>query len=446
MNCVRTETDAQGKIKYYILQRTAEKSAGDTSAKKSAAAEELRLTPEQLLGRLNRSSSYVNNVICDSQGRLQITHWNTPVSAARPQESYTVMHMDRKVASVRKNGTCTLFSKRFMPYDLYLEPCGENDIDGRMNNLENFRYWCSSRVITLERKYAKEILNSIGAAQLDTDRARAQTALSYHALSLTDVFWVKKHREESSFSGINLYDNSLSNSFVDISLRGKQITVDNSGKLADNLGTAGVAPKAWIRRDGTFWLLKDGDSKEVRNELLASRICRCFSVDQVLYEPDEYDGLPVSKSKIITSKEQSMLNLQSFEVYAVNHGIDKFSYILKKDGYSYYMMNILDYLVGNTDRHWGNWGFLVDNASNRILKLHPLMDFNKSFLSYDSVDGANCLTSPAICTQREAAIEAVRTVGLNRIAEVSPEWFPDQDTFSMFRKRLDILKQEERKT
>lgn len=22
----------------------------------------------------------------------------------------------------------------------------------------------------------------------------------------------------------------------------------------------------------------------------------------------------------------------------------------------YYMMNIVDYLVGNTDRHWGNWG------------------------------------------------------------------------------------------
>ena len=26
------------------------------------------------------------------------------------------------------------------------------------------------------------------------------------------------------------------------------------------------------------------------------------------------------------------------------------------------MMNILDYLVGNTDRHWENWGLLVDNA------------------------------------------------------------------------------------
>ena len=267
--CVRTETDAQGKIKYYILQKTGEENGSGTAGAR-LPADEIKLTPEQLFGRLSRSSSYVNNVVLDSHGHLQITHWNTPVSAVRPQESYTVMHLDRKVASIRKNGTCTVYSKSFMPYDLYLEPCEERDLDGRMNNLTNFNYWCSSRVITLERKYAKEILNSIGASQLDTDKVRAQTALSYHALSLTDVFWVKRHWEEASFSSINLYDNSLSNAFVDISLRGKQMTVDNSGKLASSLGTAGVAPKAWLRRDGTFFLIKDGDSREVQNELLVN--------------------------------------------------------------------------------------------------------------------------------------------------------------------------------
>ena len=40
------------------------------------------------------------------------------------------------------------------------------------------------------------------------------------------------------------------------------------------------------------------------------------------------------------------------------------------------MMNILDYLVGNTDRHWENWGLLVDNETNRPIRLHDLMDFN----------------------------------------------------------------------
>ena len=36
-----------------------------------------------------------------------------------------------------------------MPYNLYLEPAGENDLDTRLNNRENFYYWCASRVLTL---------------------------------------------------------------------------------------------------------------------------------------------------------------------------------------------------------------------------------------------------------------------------------------------------------
>ena len=40
--------------------------------------------------------------------------------------------------------------------------------------------------------------------------------------------------------------------------------------------------------------------------------------------------------------------------------------ILKLDAYNYYMMNIIDYLTGNTDRHWGNWGVLVDNEPESV--------------------------------------------------------------------------------
>lgn len=46
------------------------------------------------------------------------------------------------------------------------------DIDILVDNVTNFYYWCASRVLTLDRKYAKEILNSIGASQAVTDRDR----------------------------------------------------------------------------------------------------------------------------------------------------------------------------------------------------------------------------------------------------------------------------------
>lgn len=37
--------------------------------------------------------------------------------------------------------------------------------------------WCSSRLFPLDRKYAKEILNSIGQKQAVTDKERAQIAM-----------------------------------------------------------------------------------------------------------------------------------------------------------------------------------------------------------------------------------------------------------------------------
>ena len=35
---------------------------------------------------------------------------------------FMIMSQDRRVASIREDGTCTIYAKRLMPYDLYLEP------------------------------------------------------------------------------------------------------------------------------------------------------------------------------------------------------------------------------------------------------------------------------------------------------------------------------------
>lgn len=172
---------------------------------------------------------------------------NTASEQDPKSDIYEVMHMDRLVASVSSSGAAKIFNRKFMPYDLYLEEEGaEVDIDTRINNLDNFYHWCASRVLSLDRKYAKEIFNSIGAAQAVTDRERAHISLSYHCVSLTDVFWVRKQGEEITFRKINLYDKTLNKAVVEISLRGRQMTVTNR-ELAQDLSTKGCFPKAWIR-------------------------------------------------------------------------------------------------------------------------------------------------------------------------------------------------------
>lgn len=295
--------------------------------------------------------------------------------------------------------------------------------------------------------YAKEILNALGKKQAVTDRDRAQIAIAYHALTLTDVYWVKAHKEKLTFEAVSLFHHSLSDAFVDVSLRGLSLTVQNASLLdpadaAGDVATQGVAPKAWVRRDGVFWLYKDGSPSEVHNELLASRIAQCFAVDQVRYEAKTYRGEPVSACRLVTSEARSLVNIESVDIYAANRDTTAHSIVMRRDPYGYHMMNIVDYLVGNTDRHWGNWGFWADNATNRLTKLYPLMDFNRAFGAYDTLEGARCQTAPTPQSQMEAALCGVRQIGLNQIAPISDDWFDCADRRAMLHRRLRALQDE----
>ena len=355
---------------------------------------------------------------------------------------YQIMHMEKPVAEISDTGKAQIIEEQFMPYDLYLEGKeADADIDARLNNLNNFYHWCASRVLSLDRKYAKEILNSIGASQAVTDRDRAGISLSYHCVSLTDVFWVKRKGEDVTFQQLNLYDNSLNEAVVEISLKGRQMTVTNR-ELAPDLSTKGCFPKAWIRDEGGFRLLKDGDEDVVRRELLASRICQCFDIQQVRYEEYYFEGECVTQSSLITSKRYSMISKMAFDIYACNHDLNTIEVCKALDPVTYYGMNILDYLTGNTDRHPENWGFLIDNDTNQYISLYPVMDFNQCFLSYDDLDGANCQTVlPEKMTQREAAVEAVGKIGLRQIREVDMSGFGDmKKEAEMFCRRLEELK------
>lgn len=356
--------------------------------------------------------------------------------------AYQIMHMEKTVAEISETGEAKIINEQFMPYDLYLEEEETGiDIDTRLNNLNNFYHWCASRVLSLDRKYAKEILNSIGAAQAVTDRDRSNISLSYHCVSLTDVFWVKKRGESVSFQQLNLYDNSLNEAVVEISLKGHPMTVTNQ-ELAPDLSTKGCFPKAWIREGEGFHLLKDGDEDAVGKELLASQICQCFDIPQVRYEGYYFKGELVTRSSLVTSKRYSMVSKMAFDVYACNHDLNTIEVCKALDPVTYYGMNILDYLTGNTDRHPENWGFLIDNETNKYIRLYPVMDFNQCFLSYDDLEGANCQTVlPARMTQREAAVDAVRKIGLRQKSEVDMSIFGSmKKETEMFCKRLAELR------
>lgn len=45
-------------------------------------------------------------------------------------------------------------------------------------------------------------------------------------------------------------------------------------------------------------------------------------------------------------------------------------------------MFVIDALILNEDRHKNNFGFIVDNRTQKIVKMAPLFDHNLSLLTY----------------------------------------------------------------
>ena len=280
----------------------------------------------------------------------------------RIQQIYTIMLKDTKVCSIDyATGHVEFYNRNLIPFDLYF------DDEDQQNNLVVFNWWCANRVLSLDREYAKALLNSCGLRQATTDKDRAAIALKYSCLSLKDFYWVAIS-ESQQWSRINLFDNSLSNAIVDVALSGKNLTVTNAYLLASDLSTDGVFPKAWYRSDSGLLLYKGDRNGSVDKEVQASRLLRQLGFNVLQYHKTIYHNQVVSVSKCFTSKD----------VGYVTAGDLTQNYDFDVHYYEYDMMNLCDYLVGNVDRHQDNWGFLF-NDQRELIGFAPIFDFNHAF-------------------------------------------------------------------
>lgn len=149
--------------------------------------------------------------------------------------TYEIMHNETPVAQIDTQGSCHILSKKFMPFNLYLE-------ETNSDNLSNFYFWCANRTLPSKRQHKDVILKSLNL----TSKESAQIALQCHCLSLTDVYWVRNSNKSITFQEINLYDDHSENPLIDASLLGKQITLQSLKGIEKDLSTDGCFPKAWL--------------------------------------------------------------------------------------------------------------------------------------------------------------------------------------------------------
>ena len=284
----------------------------------------------------------------------------------KDNSEYIIMLKDTEVCSInRGSGVVAIYNKGLMPYDIYLE---DDEYADAQNNITVFHWWCAHRVLSLDREHAKAILNACGLKQAVTDKDKADIALEYKCLSLRDFYWVKKKDDTDQWKEINLFDNSLSNAVVSIALNGENLSVTNKYLISSDLTTDGVFPKAWYREGHTFYLYKGDKNNSVNKEVRASKILQQLGFRVLNYEKTLYDQSEVAVSKCFTSKE----------IGYVTAGDMIQNYDIDTNCYEYDIMNLCDYLVGNSDRHQDNWGYIF-NDERVIVGFAPIFDFNHAF-------------------------------------------------------------------
>jgi len=354
-----------------------------------------------------------------------------------------------------QDGQSKILNANLMPYNLFLNPAA-NSIQERVANNEAFKEWCADRVLSIDRRHAKKILNELRLTQNQSIDDKAKISMSYRAVSLQDSFWLKQHDETITWNDVNLFHNHFSQALVPVALYGGSATIRNLrwSDISQELSTNGTYPKAWIQSNNKIFLYKADDSSEdeTLRETKASQILSCFDVASLPYFLDVYEGKRVSFCECMTDENRSMVPFRHFKQWCKHHGKNPIDEVKKIDQDGYYKMQIMTYLIGDLDKHDGNWGFFRDNTTGKLKCIHPMFDFNCAFEGYYEKDGGWCIAEEIDIplgdgefdfrptkTQKQVALEGISQVSIHQVHPISRDMFLTEKDFQIFQERCTEL-------
>jgi len=256
-------------------------------------------------------------------------------------------------------------------------------------NLDNLSSWLRHRTIPSNRAFVENFLAKLGLNEKDTkgiiDICKG--------LSLNDSYWIVDENFKGTFANNNLYDNRFSQTLSLMAFTGYGSYVKSTFRSSPEFTTGGMLAKCWRRVNGKILLYKSGtqgfanSGKEPYSEHYAYQIAETMGLDFVKYNLSKWKGYLCSTCELFTDKDTSYIPV----AYIVNgYNLKDILVYYKNLGEKYYnslvSMLVFDAIICNTDRHLGNFGFLVDNKENKIIGTAPIFDNGLSLFCYAMED------------------------------------------------------------
>ncbi len=284
----------------------------------------------------------------------------------------------------------TLINKETPLCDFIIEGEGELELCKIVKEYKPLPFWCEplstwvgARSSAKHRTHVNKILEMCGG------KTKSGFIALTHCLSLTDTLWVKSNRENVTWSQVNLYENNFDEVISKLSFDGNGLFGIQMSTTSPELTTDGAYDKCWLNEKDGIHLIKTG-SEGARNaglepygEVLASQVFEkiCQSVKYTLRR---FDGKVVSDCKLFTNQEFGYKPVSLFLRNGVKYGLPETLEIYRdfncEDAFR--RMVVADCITLNSDRHFGNFGFFVNNENFERTVLNPCFDFNMAFVPF----------------------------------------------------------------
>lgn len=243
--------------------------------------------------------------------------------------------------------------------------------------------WLEKRTIPSNRAYVQNFLAKVGLNEKDT-----KGIIDYcMGLSLNDSYWVVPKDFEGTYGQYNLYDNKFNAVLSQLAFTGYGSFIKSSFRSSPEFTTGGMLAKCWRRKNDKILLYKSGtegfanSGKEPYSEFYAYQVAEKMGLKAVKYGLSKWKNKLCCTCELFTSKDVSYIPAGKI---IREGGIKAVMDFYKNLGEEYYQelvsMLTFDAIILNEDRHFGNFGFLIDNKENKIIGTAPIFDNGMSLL------------------------------------------------------------------
>ena len=242
-----------------------------------------------------------------------------------------------------------------------------------------FKEWLHYRSIPKTRRNLSEILEASGVESIEA------LTIKNLGLSLSDSYWLCPDNSNIKWHEINLYENDFCSFPVQQHSSGSTTFL-----FRPDSSSNGELEKVWEITDGKRILLKESTKpyyQQAYNERFADILLTELNLPHVQYSVVMRNDIPYSACSVFTSQDVEYVPAWYLRnVTKKNNSENAYQYFLRamntvgvtENRSQIDAMLAFDFLINNSDRHFGNFGFLRDVNTLEFVSFAPLFDHGNS--------------------------------------------------------------------